>query len=61
MEIFTILGMFFFCYELCELYYHCSSSKKEDHNELPVSAGAEPTKVIYTISEQAELENCASS
>lgn len=59
METFIILGMFFLCYELCELYYQCNSSKKED--KLPVSMGAEPTKVIYTISEQAELENCGSS
>lgn len=59
METFIIMGMFFLCYELCELYYQCNSSKKEDKS--PVSVGVESTKVIYTISEQTEFENRGSS
>lgn len=59
METFIVLGMCFLCYELCELFYQCNTLKKED--KMPLAMGAEQGKVIYTISEQPELEKLESS
>lgn len=64
METFIILGMCFVCYELCELFYQCNSPKGDEKVAAGGFVGAErSSKVIYSISERAEVENqrCSTS
>lgn len=55
METFIILGMCFVCYELCELFYQCNPPNRDE--KAVGFVGAERSKVIYSISERAEVEN----